>query len=39
MLVSRLAVFAVIAGHGHEIYLDNAEGGIAALLSFLRSLK
>ncbi len=33
------ARIAVIAGHGHEIYLDNAEGCIAALFSFLRSLK
>jgi pimeloyl-ACP methyl ester carboxylesterase len=30
---------AVIEGHGHEIYLDRAEECIAALLSFLRSLK
>ena len=32
------ARISVIAGRGHEIYLDNADGCIAALLSFLRSL-
>lgn len=33
------ARIAVIEGRGHEIYLDNAEGCITALLSFLRSLR
>ena len=32
------ACIAVIEGRGHEIYLDNAEGCITALLSFLYSL-
>jgi len=33
------ARIAVIAGHGHEIYLENPDACISALLSFLRSLK
>ncbi|MGE0824708.1 MAG: alpha/beta fold hydrolase [Candidatus Binatia bacterium] len=33
------ARIAVISGRGHEIYLDNAAGCIAALQTFLRSLQ